>query len=53
MVGNPQVLAQLGSTMVKFNNWFEVLPGTTKKSVEEPKTEVFLDDDPLVIRPEN
>ncbi len=32
--GNPQVLAQLGSTMVKFDDWFEVLPGTKKKSVE-------------------
>jgi alkyl sulfatase BDS1-like metallo-beta-lactamase superfamily hydrolase len=53
MEGNPQVLGQLGSTMVKFDDWFEVLPGTKKKSVEEPKPEVFLDDDPVVIRPEN
>jgi alkyl sulfatase BDS1-like metallo-beta-lactamase superfamily hydrolase len=53
MEGNPQVLAQLGSTMVKFDDWFEVLPGTKKKSVEELKTEVFLDDDRVVIRPEN
>jgi hypothetical protein len=26
MVGNPQVLAQLGSTIVKFDERFEVLP---------------------------
>ena len=26
MVGNPQVLAQLGSTIVKFDEWLEVLP---------------------------
>jgi len=53
MDGNPQVLAQLASTMVQFDNWFEVLPGTKKKTVEQPKGEVFLDDDPVVIRPEN
>jgi alkyl sulfatase BDS1-like metallo-beta-lactamase superfamily hydrolase len=53
MVGNPQVLAQLGSTMVKFDNWFEVLPGTKAKPSEQAKDEVFLDDDPLVIRPDN
>ena len=32
MDGNPQVLAQLASTMVKFDNWFEVLPGTKKEA---------------------
>jgi linear primary-alkylsulfatase len=53
MVGNPQVLAQLGSTMVQFDNWFEILPGTKKKTTEQPKAEVFLDDDPVVIRPPN
>jgi alkyl sulfatase BDS1-like metallo-beta-lactamase superfamily hydrolase len=53
MVGNPQVLAQLASTMVKWDNWFEVLPGTKPKAAEQPKTELFLDDDPVVIRPEN
>ena len=26
MVGNPQALAQLGSTIVKFDEWLEVLP---------------------------
>jgi alkyl sulfatase BDS1-like metallo-beta-lactamase superfamily hydrolase len=51
MVGNPQVLAQLGSTMVKFDNWFEVLPGTKAKTPEQPKAEVFLDDDPFVAQP--
>ena len=53
MVGNPQVLAQLASTMVKFDDWFEVLPGTKPKAAEQLKTEVFLDDDPLAVRPEN
>ena len=33
MLGNPQVLAQLASTIVKSDNWFEVLPGTKKKTV--------------------
>jgi len=53
LVGNAQVLAQLGSTMVKFDNWFEVLPGTKAKLAEQPKAELFLDDDPVVMRPEN
>lgn len=53
MVGNPQVLQQLASTMVKFDNWFEILPGTKPKVAEQPKQELFLDDDPVVIRPEN
>jgi alkyl sulfatase BDS1-like metallo-beta-lactamase superfamily hydrolase len=52
MEGNPQVLAQLASTMVKFDNWFEVLPGTKAKSAEQPKAEVFLDDDPAAVFPE-
>ncbi|MQX47226.1 alkyl/aryl-sulfatase [Sinorhizobium medicae] len=43
MEGNPQVLAQLGSTMVMFNNWFEVLPGTKKREAL-PKPELFQDD---------
>jgi hypothetical protein len=47
------VLAQLASTMVKFDNWYEVLPGTKPKAAEQPKTELFVDDDPVVIRPEN
>jgi alkyl sulfatase BDS1-like metallo-beta-lactamase superfamily hydrolase len=44
LVGNPQVLAQLGSTMVKFDNWFEVLPGTKKDAILAPKAELFEDD---------
>jgi hypothetical protein len=44
LVGNPQVLAQLGSTMVKFDNWFEVLPGTKKEAILPPKPELFEDD---------
>ena len=44
MDGNPQVLAQLASTMVKFDNWFEVLPGTKKEAVLLPNPEIFLDD---------
>ncbi len=49
--GNPQVLAQLASTMVKFDNWFEVLPGTRAKTSEAPKTELFEDDAPVELRP--
>lgn len=52
MVGDPQVLAQLASTMVKFDNWFEILPGTKGKTAEQPKTELFADDDPYVVVPE-
>ena len=44
MDGNPQVLTQLASTMVKFDNWFEVLPGTKKEAAPSPNPEVFLDD---------
>ncbi|UVC09607.1 MBL fold metallo-hydrolase [Rhizobium sp. TH2] len=44
MDGNPQVLAQLGSTMTAFDNWFEVLPGTKKLPDASPKHEVFKDD---------
>lgn len=43
MEGNPQVLAQLGSTMVMFDNWFEVLPGTKKREAL-PKPELFQGD---------
>lgn len=43
MEGNPQVLAQLGSTMVTFDNWFEVLPGTKKREAL-PKAELLQDD---------
>jgi linear primary-alkylsulfatase len=45
--GDTQILAQLGSTMTKFDNWFEILPGT-KKGPEgsTTKAELFLDDAP-------
>lgn len=52
MAGNPHVLAQLGSTMVKFDNWFEILPGTKAKTAEQPKAELFADDNPIVPVPE-
>lgn len=51
MEGDPQVLAQLGSTMDKFDNWFEVLPGTKKKEAVAPKPELFEDDAPGDTRP--
>jgi alkyl sulfatase BDS1-like metallo-beta-lactamase superfamily hydrolase len=45
--GNTQVLAQLASTMTKFDNWFEIMPGTKKTPTEpETKAELFLDDAP-------
>jgi len=44
MEGNPEVLTQLGATMVKFDNWFEVLPGTKKEAGVLPKPELFQDD---------
>jgi hypothetical protein len=53
MEGNPQVLGQLASTMVKFDNWYEVLPGTKKKANEQPKAELFLDDNPVALLPDN
>ncbi|MBB3452738.1 alkyl sulfatase BDS1-like metallo-beta-lactamase superfamily hydrolase [Rhizobium sp. BK313] len=43
MEGNPQVLAQLGSTMTTFDNWFEVLPGTRRHEAL-PKAELLQDD---------
>jgi alkyl sulfatase BDS1-like metallo-beta-lactamase superfamily hydrolase len=53
MEGNPKVLAQLASTLVKFDNWFEILPGTKAKTAAEPKAEVFLDDAPIEMAPPN
>ncbi|TCL72658.1 alkyl sulfatase dimerization domain-containing protein [Rhizobium sp. BK251] len=44
MEGNPQVLAQLASTMVTFDNWFEVLPGTKQQTAALPKPELLQDD---------
>jgi hypothetical protein len=38
--------------MVKFDSWFEVLPGTKAKSTEQPKAELFSDDNLLVPVPE-
>jgi alkyl sulfatase BDS1-like metallo-beta-lactamase superfamily hydrolase len=51
MAGNAQVLAQLASTMDQWDPWFEMIPGTKTKLAEKPKTDLFLDDDPLVIEP--
>ena len=53
MAGNAQVLAQLASTMDQWDPWFEMIPGTKTKLAEKPKTDLFLDDDPLVIEPPN
>ena len=44
MEGNPQVLLQLASTMVAFDNWFEILPGTKREAASEPKAELLRDD---------
>lgn len=52
MARNPQVLAQLASTMVKFDYWFEILPGTKPKSAEQVKAELFSNDNPIVPVPE-
>jgi alkyl sulfatase BDS1-like metallo-beta-lactamase superfamily hydrolase len=49
--GNPQVLAQLASTMVKFDGWFEVLPGTKADTGSQSKAELFEDDAPVETRP--
>jgi alkyl sulfatase BDS1-like metallo-beta-lactamase superfamily hydrolase len=49
--GNPQVLAQLASTMVKFDGWFEVLPGTKANTDLQAKSELFEDDAPIEPRP--
>jgi alkyl sulfatase BDS1-like metallo-beta-lactamase superfamily hydrolase len=52
--GNTQVLEQLKSTLVKFDPWFEILPGTkpaVEPAVEPTKEEVFEDDAPFVKEP--
>lgn len=49
--GNPQVLAQLGSTFVRFDPWFEVLPGTRNEMPSEAKLELLQDDAPVELRP--
>lgn len=51
MDGNVQVLAQLGSTLVQFDPWYEVLPGTGGKGPLERKTEALQDDAPVEVRP--
>ena len=38
------MLTQLGATMVKFDNWFEVLPGTKKGGRSVAETRTFQDD---------
>lgn len=52
MARSPQVLAQLASTRVKFDHWFEILPGTKPKSAEQVKAELFSNDNPIVPVPE-
>ena len=42
--GDTTILQQLASTMVQFEPWFQILPGTKAPVATEPKTEVFLDD---------
>lgn len=51
MEGNPQVLMQLASTFVRFDPWFEVLPGTKPGTPEESKPELLQDDAPVEPRP--
>lgn len=48
MENNDAVLKQLASTMVKFDPWFEILPGTRKKPEEMAgKKELFRDEAPV------
>ncbi len=49
--GNPQVLMQLAAMLVKFDPWFEVLPGTKQPAAPETKDELLHDDAPLETRP--
>ncbi len=51
MEGNPQVLMQIASTLVKFDPWFEVLPGTLARAELESKDELLNDDAPIETRP--
>jgi len=37
--------------MEKFDNWFNVLPGTKAKGALLPKTELFENDAPIETRP--
>ena len=52
--GNIQVLEQLKVTLVKFDPFFEILPGTkpaTAPASKPTKDEVFEDDAPVVKEP--
>lgn len=49
--GNAQLLMQLASTLVKFDPWFEVLPGTQARAALAEKEELLHDDAPLETRP--
>ena len=49
--GNPQVLMQLAATLVKFDPWFQVLPGTKARVALAEKEELLHDDAPLETRP--
>lgn len=49
--GNPQVLMQLAATLVKFDAWFEVLPGTKARAELASKEELLNDDAPIETRP--
>ena len=54
MEGKIQVLEQLKATLVAFDPFFEILPGTkcaATPAVEPPKQEVFEDDAPFVKEP--
>ena len=42
---------RLASTMDQWDPWFEMVPSTKVKLVARPKTDVLIDDDPLVIAP--
>ena len=49
--GDPQLLMQLAATLVKFDPWFEVLPGTKARAELAAKEELLEDDAPLETRP--
>jgi hypothetical protein len=52
MEGNPQVLMQLAACLMRFEKWFEILPGTKLPAADETaKDEVFEDDAPMETRP--
>jgi alkyl sulfatase BDS1-like metallo-beta-lactamase superfamily hydrolase len=52
--GNTQVLEQLKATLVAFDPFFEILPGTKPAATpasKTPKDEVFEDDAPVLKEP--